>query len=88
MTTAFAELRDAGVSVKKSCVLTEISRATHYRHAHPQGRPHGPWLPRTPPPQALTDSERAQVLNLLASPAYLDLAIPQVWARELDEGRY
>jgi transposase InsO family protein len=28
------------------------------------------------------------VLRLLASPPYADLAIPQVWARELDEGRY
>ncbi len=25
---------------------------------------------------------------MLASPLYRDLAIPQVWARELDEGRY
>jgi putative transposase len=28
------------------------------------------------------------VLELLTGPAYVDLAIPQVWARELDEGRY
>ncbi|WP_237774734.1 DDE-type integrase/transposase/recombinase [Actinosynnema sp. ALI-1.44] len=28
------------------------------------------------------------MLALLTSPAYRDLAIPQVWARELDEGRY
>jgi putative transposase len=49
---------------------------------------HGPWLPRAPPPQALDATERAVVLELLASPAYRDLAIGQVWARELDEGRY
>jgi putative transposase len=49
---------------------------------------HGPWLPRTPPPSALSAAERAAVLDLLAGPAYADLAIPQVWARELDEGRY
>jgi transposase InsO family protein len=36
----------------------------------------------------LTDTQRTQVLDLLHSPAYADLAIPQVWARELDEGRY
>ncbi|WP_261566956.1 integrase catalytic domain-containing protein [Frankia gtarii] len=36
----------------------------------------------------MTDAERAQVLAVLASPAYQDLAIPQVWARELDAGRY
>jgi transposase InsO family protein len=49
---------------------------------------HGPWLPRTPPPQAFSAAERAQVLAVLNTPAYADLAIPQVWARELDQGRY
>jgi putative transposase len=76
------------VSVQKACVLTGVSRATHYRRARPLGPRHGPWLPRTPPPQTLTAAERAQVLALLNSPAYQDLAIPQVWARELDNGRY
>jgi putative transposase len=88
MTTAFTELRDAQISVQKSCALTGMSRATHYRHVNPKGPLHGPWLPRTPPPATLTDTERAAVTDLLTSPTYLDLAIPQVWARELDEGRY
>lgn len=88
MTTAFTELRAADISVKKSCVLTGTSRATHYRHVNPKGAMHGPWLPRTPPPQALDTAERAGVLELLTSRPYRDLAIPQVWARELDEGRY
>ncbi|WP_246868374.1 hypothetical protein [Saccharopolyspora sp. ASAGF58] len=88
MTTAFTELRAAAISVRKSCELTGISRATHYRRVNPQGPMHGPWRPRTPPPAALTDTERAAVLDLLTSPRYADLAIPQVWARELDEGRY
>jgi transposase InsO family protein len=88
MTTAFTELRSAQISVQKSCALTGISRATHYRRANPKGPVHGPWLPRTPPAAALTDTERAAVTDLLTSPTYADLAIPQVWARELDEGRY
>jgi hypothetical protein len=88
MTAAFTDLRAAGISVQQSCALTGISRATHYRQANPHGPLYGPWLPRTPPPAALTDAERAAVLALLASPRYADLAIPQVWARELDEGRY
>lgn len=88
MTDAFTELRSGAISVLKSCALTGISRATHYRHAHPRGPVHGPWLPRTPPPNTLSTPERARVLQLLTSPAYADLAIPQVWARELDEGRY
>ncbi|WP_338013450.1 IS3 family transposase [Saccharothrix sp. ALI-22-I] len=88
MTTAFAELRDADISAKKSCALTGMSRATHYRHRGPRGPVHGPWLPRSPPPHTLDDAERARVLELLTQPSYRDLAIPQVWARELDEGRY
>jgi hypothetical protein len=82
------ELRAADIPVKKSCALTGISRATHYRHVNPKGPMHGPWLPRAPPPQALDAAERALVLEVLNSPPYRDLAISQVWARELDEGRY
>lgn len=74
--------------MQRACVLTGTSRATYYRRAKSVGPRHGPWLPRTPPPQALSAGERAQVLAVLNSPAYADLAIPQVWARELDQGRY
>ena len=88
MNTAFTELRAVEVSVQRACELTGIARATHYRHANPRGRRHGPWLPRRRPPSTLSTAERAAVLDLLASPAYADLAIPQVWARELEEGRY
>ncbi|KLL11290.1 transposase [Protofrankia coriariae] len=77
-----------GVPVSRACTFTGRSRATHYRHAAPGGRRHGPWPARKPPPAALTATERAQVLAVLNSPAYQDLAIPQVWARELDAGRY
>jgi putative transposase len=74
--------------VTTSCTLTGISQATHYRHLKSKGPRHGPWLPRAPPPQALDAAERARVLEVLSAPAYRDLAIGQVWARELDEGRY
>jgi transposase InsO family protein len=84
----FTELREAEISVKRSCALTGVSRATHYRRARPPGAVHGPWLRRRPPAQALAEGERARVRELLTSPVYRDLAIPQVWARELDEGRY
>jgi putative transposase len=36
----------------------------------------------------LSDVERAAVLVLINTPAYADLSIGQIWARELDEGRY
>ena len=74
--------------MQRACTLTGISRATYYRKAKPAGPMHGPWLPRTPPPQTLSPAEREQVLAVLNAPAYTDLAIPQVWARELDQGRY
>jgi putative transposase len=70
------------------CTLTGTSRATYYRRAKPVGPMHGPWLQRTPPPQTLSPAEREQVLAVLNALDYADLAIPQVWARELDAGRY
>jgi len=88
MSTAFTDLRAAGMSIQKACVVTGIARATHYRHTNPAGRLHGPWPARTPPSQTLTETERQKVLAVLTSSPYTDLAIPQVWARELDEGRY
>lgn len=88
MTTAFDELRSALVPVTTSCALTGRSRATHYRRLEGTGPVHGPRLRRRPPPHALDAAERTGVLEVLTSPAYRDLAIPQVWARELDEGRY
>jgi putative transposase len=80
------------VSISASCRLTGRSRATHYRRTDPLGVTlgplHGPPRPRRLPPSTIGDDERARVLAVLNSPAYRDLAIPQVWARELDEGRY
>lgn len=69
-------------------MLTGRSRATHYRREKPVGPVHGPWPQRRLPPSALSDAERGQVLELLCGESYRDLAISQVWARELDEGRY
>jgi transposase InsO family protein len=92
MDTAFGELRAAAVSIAAACGLTGRSRATHYRRVDPTGVQlgplHGPQLPRRLPPSTITDEQRARVLELLNSATYRDLAIPQVWARELDEGRY
>ncbi|MGH3780115.1 MAG: transposase, partial [Pseudonocardiaceae bacterium] len=88
MSTAFAELRAAEVPVRRACVLVGRARATHYRHA--RGPAHGPRPARVVADngQALTGTERAAVLNLINTEAYADLSIGQIWARELDEGRY
>jgi putative transposase len=92
MTQAFSELRQEGLSVQRACGLTGTARATHYRRVQIERlgprRVHGPRLPRALPPSALSDAERAEVLAVLNRPEYQDLAIPQVWARELDAGRY
>ena len=80
------------MSVAAACALTGRSRATHYRHTDPAGvvlgPRHGPHRARRLPPSTITDDERAAGLAVLNSEAYRDLAIPQVWARELDEGRW
>jgi putative transposase len=87
--TAFTDLRGARVSIVAACALTGRSRATHYRHQTQRlGPVHGPHRARRPPPCTITAQERAQILAVLNSEPYRDLAIPQVWARELDEGRY
>jgi putative transposase len=38
--------------------------------------------------QALSAAERQAVLTLINTPAYADLSIGQIWARELDAGTY
>ncbi|MFD8454950.1 hypothetical protein [Streptomyces antimycoticus] len=39
-------------------------------------------------PSALTGEERAAVLELMNSAEYAELPPAQIWARELDAGRY
>ena len=88
MNTTFTELRAIKVPVRGACALLGRARATHYRHT--RGPVHGPRPARVVPDngQALSSVERAAVLSLINSPAYADLSIGQIWARELDEGRY
>lgn len=74
------------LGVKPACGLTGRARATHYRALRPPVL--GPSPRRATPPNAMTDLEREEVLVLLRSPQYCDLAVAQVWARELDAGRY
>ena len=88
MNAAFEQLRAAAVPVNRSCALVGRARATHYRHA--RGPLHGPRLARRVADngQALSGIERAAVLALINTSAYANLSIGQIWARELDEGRY
>jgi len=75
------------VGVVEACRLVGRSRATHHRQANPAPREHGPW-PKPVHPAELSDVERAQVLGLFADEANSDASVAQVWAAELDDGRY
>jgi len=82
---ALAELEPV-LGTKPACGLLGRARATHYRTLQPsvERTPQ----PRASPPNALSVAEREQVLAVLRAPEHCDLAVAQVWARELDEGRY
>jgi putative transposase len=72
-------------SPSRACVLLGQSRATRHRHQRPV---FGPSAPRPAPPNELSPAERQQILTLLRSEEYCDLAPAQVWARLLDDGVY
>ena len=90
MSVAFDDLRAVGTTTVAACTLTGKSRATHYRAQAPPARAASP-IPqhqRKKPPQTLSAAERAATLAALNTGPNADLSIGQVWARELDEGRY
>ncbi len=85
---AFTQLRAGQVTTKAACALIGRPRASHYRH---RGGPvHGPKQARRRPDngQGLSAAKQTAVLTLINSKEYADLAIGQIWTRELDEGRY
>lgn len=73
-------------STVTACRLLGRSRATLYRRRTPAR--FGPRPRRPSPPNALSDAEREQILTVLRSVEYCDLAATQVWARLLDDGVY
>ena len=81
----FGEL-EAVTSTSAACDLLGVSRATCYRRRRPPVA--GPPAPRPAPSNKLTEAERQQVLTVLRSDEYCDLAPAQVWARLLDDGIY
>lgn len=74
------------VGTAKACALVGKSRATLYRQRRP-AKPRPPRRRRVPA-NALSPAERRAVMDVLHRDDYLDLAVAQVWARELDEGCY
>lgn len=83
-----AQLPDLEVatSTKRACDLLGASRATLYRRRNPA--PPSTPKARPAPSNKLTEAERQQILTVLRSPEYCDLAPAQVWARLLDDGVY
>ena len=86
MDEAFTALTAAGLPVTAACRLVGRARASHYRRLRPPVE--GPRPRRAPGPQALAPAEQAEVLRVINLPGYADLSVGQIWARELDEGRY
>jgi transposase InsO family protein len=79
----YRELTGAGVPTRAAAVLVGVSRATATRK------------PRTPAPtrarvpvNKLTDTERAEVLEVVNCPRFVDLPPIQIYAYLLDEGVY
>ena len=84
------------VPVAAVCTGLGLPRSTWYRsdqagarrglaEAEPAERAR---VKRDPPPNALTEDERATIRHTLNSTAYADLAIPQAQTKLLDEGVY
>ena len=82
---AFVELAPL-TSTATACALLGKARATHYRAQRPAVP--RPRATRPVPPNALTESERAAILDVLNSARFADKSVAQAWATLLDEGIY
>lgn len=83
MTRAYHQLVDVKVPTRKAAALVGVSRTTIYR-APAVPVDHEPVVP----PNKLSALERAQILAVLNSPEFVDLAPLQVYTKLLDEGTY
>jgi hypothetical protein len=76
----------AVVGTSGACAAVGRPRASHYRRLNPPAP--NPKREPAPQPRALTVLERAQVLEVLHSKRFVDMAPPSVYATLLDEGNY
>lgn len=72
------------VNIGPICDALGVSRASYYRWLRPRHGPHR----RRAVPRALSESERAEILNVLHEERFVDKSPGQVVATLLDEGRY
>ena len=73
------------VGVEPACRALGVSKATFYRRHRPSP---GHQQPRKTPARALDEHERERVLDVLASPRFVDRSPAEVVATLLDEGQY
>jgi putative transposase len=85
---SFAEQLAVDVGTKAACAALAVPRATVYRRR--ASRRAACSLPKDRPPssRALTPTERREVVATLNAEQHADLAVPQVYAQLLDQGRY
>lgn len=74
------------VSVQAACATLAVARSSWYATRRP--KPTVTPCPTTPPPNALTPTEKAAVLAELNSARFADQTPYEVYPRLLDEGRY
>lgn len=74
----------SGHTLVAACAALSLPRATYYRSLSPTKAP----SVRRPHPSCLTSVEREAVVAELTSERFSDVAIPEVHATLLDEGRY
>lgn len=83
---AAAQLLAPAIGKRLACTHMGVAPATFYRQA--RGRMHGP-RPKPPrQPRALSDDERAEVLDVCHSSRFVDSAPGEIVATLLDEGTY
>jgi len=75
------------VGIAAACRSLDVPRATFYRRLHGT-TPKVDAQARPKPARALSDTERAQVLEILHQDRFMDKAPAEVYATLLDEGRY
>ena len=77
------EILAPNIGVKKACSVLDVPRATIYRWRKPRSKNRRQAKKRRSP-IALTRNERQEVLDLLHSPDYVDMAPHQIYANLLD----
>lgn len=85
---SLCEQLSADVGTKAACVALSVSRATIYRRRAARRSTRLAQRTRRPSCRALTPEERREVAMTLNADSYADFAVPQVYARMLDQGRY